>query len=236
MKASRFVFAFTAVFFLAGCVTSAGNRLRDVERARPSEVPRIEQTVGDYSFHLDGGKMITSNKAGRLLNDEILKRWKKWGYIASQTYVKSAEFTGAGDYEVTLGGFHDGDSSIFLQLISGFSLMVIPYYVNTSFTVKYDVRDPRTGRTWHAETADSYNTIISLILLPATPFAQGGQSKTLDRIAAELYRQLSEQGAFSRPVAAHAGPPPSQEPDPGLARGAAQTLAADQPIWNFSRR
>lgn len=209
MKASRILSLLTVLSISAGCVTSAGNRLRDLDRAAPVEVPRIEQTVGDYSFHLDGGKMITSNKAGRLLNDEILKRWKSWGYIASVAYVKSGQFSGAGDYEVTLGGFQDGDSSILLQLISGFSLMVIPYYVNTNFTVTYDVRDPRTGQAWHAETKDSYNTVISLILLPASPFAQGGRSKTLDRIAAELYRQLREQGAFSRSSGAPAGIPAS---------------------------
>jgi hypothetical protein len=86
---------------------------------------------------------------------------------------------------------------------------VIPYYVNTTYTVSYEVRDPRTGKTWKAETTDSYNTVISLILLPASPFAQGGRSKTFDRIAADLYRQLVDQGAFSRPVVSSLGAPPN---------------------------
>jgi hypothetical protein len=49
--------------------------------------------------------------------------------------------------------------------------------------------------------------VISLILLPASPFAQGGRSKTFDRIAADLYRQLVDQGAFSRPVVSSLGAP-----------------------------
>jgi hypothetical protein len=204
MKTLRALVLFTAACSV-GCVTAAGNRLRDLERSTPVEVPGVEQTVGDFGFHLDGGKLVTSNKAGRLLNDEILKRWKSWGYISGQRYVKSGEFSGAGDYEITLGGFQDGDSSILLQIISGLSLVVIPYYVNTTYTVSYEVRDPRTGKTWKAETTDSYNTVISLILLPASPFAQGGRSKTFDRIAADLYRQLVDQGAFSRPVVSSLG-------------------------------
>ncbi|MFN2425925.1 MAG: hypothetical protein ABR587_05710 [Candidatus Binatia bacterium] len=197
MKLYRTVLVVVAMTTVAGCVTMAGNGLRDLERATPREVPRVEQTIGDFSFHLDGGKMITSIKAGRLLNDEILGRWKKWGYISSQTYVKSGSFTGAADYELTLGGNQDGDSSIMLQLISGLSLMVIPYYVDTRYNVIYDLRNRHTGATYRAAVSDSHNTIISLLMIPASPFAQGGRTKTWDRIAENLYAQLQTQGAFS---------------------------------------
>lgn len=203
---ARFLIVATFSLWSGGCVTAAGNRLKDVERMAPAAVPRVEQTIGDYSFHLDGGKMITSIKAGRLLNDEILSRWKKWGYVASQTYVKESGFSGSADYEVTLGGFQDGDSSVLLQIVSGLTLVVIPYYVNTNFTVKYDVRDPRTDQVWHAEVEESYNAVISLLLMPISPFAQGGRTKTFDRIAANLYQQLRSQGAFERPPASMASP------------------------------
>ena len=180
----------------SGCVTVAGNKLHDLERRVPATVPRVEETVGEYSFHLDGGKMITSNKAGRLLNAEILGRWKKWGYISGQTYVKSGAFSGNAEYEITLSGDQDGDSSILLQIISGLTLMVIPYYVDSGFNVVYEVRDVRTNKTFRAQASESYNTIISLLLLPFSPFGQGGASTTYDRIAANLYDQLRDQGAF----------------------------------------
>lgn len=187
----------SAIVALSGCVTVAGNGLHDVEQRSAPEVPHVEQTVGNYSFHLDGGKMITSNKAGRILNDEILGRWKKWHYITDHVYVPSSKFTGTSEYEVTLSGTQTGDSSIFLQIVSGLTLCVLPYYVDTRLHVAYDLHNRRTGATYHAEVDDSYNTVISLLLLPASPFAQGGRSKTLDRIAGNLYEQLAKQGAFA---------------------------------------
>jgi hypothetical protein len=211
MNSPRFAVLAIAVTIASGCVTMAGNALRDLERATPLECPRVEQTIGEFSFHLDGGKMITSIKAGRILNDEILGRWKKWGYISSQTYVKSGNFTGNAAYEITLAGKQDGDSSILLQLISGFSLLVIPYYVDTNYEVAYDVKDGRTGATYHAAVADSYNTVISLLMIPASPFAQAGRSTTWDRIAANLYLQLREEGAFSAPTLS--APPGHGQPD-----------------------
>lgn len=183
--------------FTSGCVTVAGNKLRDLERATPTEVPRVEQTIGDFSFHLDGGKMITSIKAGRLFNDEVLTRWKRWGWVSSQTYVKSGKFSGNADYEITLSGSQDGESSILLQLLSGFTLLVIPYYVDTRLDAVFEVKDRRSGKVYKAEAADHFNTVISLILIPVSPFAQGGRTKTWDRIAANLYEQLRQQGAFA---------------------------------------
>lgn len=194
----RLPIALVLAAFASGCVTVAGNQLRDVERAIPAEVPRVEQTIGDFSFHLDGGKMITSIKAGRIFNDEVLTRWKKWGYVRSQTYVKSGKFTGNADYEITLSGNQNGESSIFLQVLSGLTIFVIPYYVDTELDAVFEMKDRRTGKVYKAEAADHFNTVISLILLPVSPFAQGGRTKTWDRIAANLHEQLKQQGAFAQ--------------------------------------
>jgi hypothetical protein len=197
MNTLRLFAALLIASIASGCVTIAGNHLSDLERTVPKEVPRVEHTIGDFSFHLDGGKMITSIKAGRELNHEILERWKDWGYISSETYVKSSQFSGSAGYEITLSGNQNGDSSIPLQILSGLTLIVIPYYVDTRFRVGYDVRDVRTGQTWHAEVEDSFNTIISWLFLPFIPFSGGGMSSTYDRVAAHLYDSLKSQGAFA---------------------------------------
>lgn len=202
MRLLRFAALAVLATAAAGCVTIAGNRLKDLEPARAAVVPRVEHTIGEFSFHLDGGKMITSIKAGRELNAAILGNWKKKGWISGETYVKDGHFTGTADYEITLAGFQNGESSIFLQLISGFSLVVIPYFVDTYYKVVYEVRERATGRTWSVEVRDSYNTIVSLLLLPATPFSLGGATKTFDRIAAHLYEELKKQGAFEPAPAA----------------------------------
>ena len=59
---------------LLGCVTTSGDHLSDISPDAGTLRPAIEQTVGAFSFHLDGGKMVTSNKMGREINDEILGR------------------------------------------------------------------------------------------------------------------------------------------------------------------
>lgn len=75
MKVLCRIFLFWIAIGLSGCITVAGNQLASPppEVAAPPVRPKIEETVGNFSFHLDGGKMITSNKMGRLINQEILK-------------------------------------------------------------------------------------------------------------------------------------------------------------------
>ncbi len=182
--------------FLPGCITLAGDQLTDLEPRRAANAPAIEQTVGDFSFHLDGGKMVTSNKMGRSLNDVILERWQNEGYIAGDTYVKSGNFTDASTFRLTLSGHHEGESSIFLQIISGLTLTVIPYSVDSQMALVYSLRNAETGCVFEASATDSYRTIVGLLMLPATPFAQGGRIRTFRRLADTLYDGLSTQGAF----------------------------------------
>lgn len=185
-----------ALPYLAGCITVAGKNLQDLTPKAPSSAPVVEQTVGDFSFHLDGGKMVTSNKMGRELNYAILERWWESGFITEHTYVKSSQFTDASTYRITLSGHMEGDSSIVLQIISGLTLTVIPYYVDSKMDLRYSVENALTGCVFEANASDSYKTVVGLLLLPATPFAQGGEKRTFERIANHLYDQLASQGAF----------------------------------------
>src|SRR5262245_7950081 len=158
----------------SGCVTMAGGQLSDLE-PKPLEgpPPSIEQTVGDFSFHLDGGKMVTSNKAGRNVNQLILARWKQLGLIAKETYVPSSQFTGSAEYNLTLAGHQDGDSSIAMQVLSGLTLLVLPYSVDTRFDLVYTLEHVASGRQFRAKATDNFRTITQLLLLPITPFALG---------------------------------------------------------------
>lgn len=185
-----------ATLFSTGCITMAGNQLRDLAPNAGALVPAVEQTVGDFSFHLDGGKMVTSNKMGRELNDEILGRWKKSGFISSHEYVKSSQFSAGSKFRITLSGHQEGDSSLFLQVISGLTLSAIPYYVDSQMDLRYALEHSDTGCVFEASVSDSYNTVVGLLLLPISPFAQGGRIRTFDRIANHLYDQLASQGAF----------------------------------------
>ena len=66
-----------ALFGLTGCITIASDELGDIAAPAPAFVPYVQHTVDPtFSFHLDGGKMISSNKAGRDANDAIMTRWR----------------------------------------------------------------------------------------------------------------------------------------------------------------
>jgi hypothetical protein len=189
--------ALCAFLFSSGCVSMAGDQLADIEpRAPGTPPPAIEQTVGDFSFHLDGGKMITSTKAGRNVNQMVLARWKKRGFITRETYVKSSMFTGNADYNLTLGGHQEGDSSVVMQFLSGLTLFLFPYSVNTHLDLTYSLEHVESGRIFEAQVADSFRLVTQLLLLPVTPFAMGGAARTYERIGDHVYDQFVEQGAF----------------------------------------
>lgn len=187
-----------------GCITTAGGKLADApvaERDAASR-PAIEQTVGAFSFHLDGGKMVTSNKMGRELNNEILSRWVELGLIEGHTYVKSSGFSAGAAYRLTLEGHQEGESSILLQILSGLTLYAIPHYVNTQMQLTYVLENSASGCRFSASVDESYNTVISLLVAPAMPFLESGRDVSFDRIARHLYAQLDDQAAFSSPPAA----------------------------------
>ena len=179
-----------------GCLTISGGGLPSIQPAAPSARAGVEETVGDFRFTLEGGKMVTDNKAGRLLNDQILSRWKKQGYIAEHAYVPSSQFTGKAGYNLTLSGSQYGESSIAMQVVSGLTLFLIPYSVDTRFDVHYTLEDVKTGAKFSAAVEDSYKTWVELLLFVASPFSTRGASKTYNNMADHLYEQLRAQGAF----------------------------------------
>lgn len=179
-----------------GCITVAGDRLVDVQPEAPPRAPIVEHTVGEFSFHLSGGKLVTSNKMGRLLNDEILGRWQDEGFISGHSYVKAGAFSGRSEYNLTLSGHQEGDSSVVMQFLSGLTLFLVPYWVKTDMDIRYTLEHVPTGRSHEARAADSHTTVVSLFLLPVAPFTQGGRLRTMDRLANHLYEQLHGQGAF----------------------------------------
>ena len=196
-------------FSISGCITVAGNQLAPLpaEPSAPAVRPKIEETVGNFSFHLDGGKMITSNKMGRIINDEILKVWKKKGYIENSEYVKSSEFTGQADYNLTLSGSAYGKSSILLQILSGLTLLIIPHSVEQNYDIQYTLENVQTKQKFGASVVDSYKQWGELFLLFAAPWSGRGAQATFDAMALHVYDQLRRDGAFD---SFHDQSPPGQ--------------------------
>lgn len=207
----RWLYSLAAVLGLcwtSGCSYSvAGTKLPAITPPRPSFQPHIEQTVGDFSFTLEGGKIITSNFAGRTLNNDILRSWKDRGYVRDAKYVESGLFSRTADYNLTLSGTQYGESSIGMQLLSGLTLMLLPYEVTQHYDIQYTVEDVKSGKKYSASVQESDKAYVELFLLFALPVAQRGHQDTVQRMGDHLFEQLYRQGAFRDAGEAPVGSP-----------------------------
>jgi hypothetical protein len=191
----------------AGCITRAGGALSPLQLPAEERAATLEYTVGDFEFSLEGGKMVTSNKAGRELNEQILGRWKKNGWISAFSYAESSRFTGNADYQLVLSGSQYGDSSIAAQILSGLTLLLLPYSVDTSYDVQYTLEKVATGERYSAGVADGFHTTVELLLMFAAPVSMRGLNATMDAMSDHLYQQLRDEGAFEPGPAGSASPP-----------------------------
>jgi len=207
-----------------GCITTGGKELPEITTSEPGFRPSVEYSVSPaFSFHLDGGKLVTSNRMGNEINDAILDRWRDKEVIRSYSYAKPGQSPGSADYSLVLMGMQDGDSSIALQIISGLTLFVIPYYVDTRFSLEYELVERTSGRRYRAAANNEFVTVVSLLLLPISPFMQGARHRALSRIADHVYQDLHEQGAFQT------SPPPLSAEKPPEPAPSAATLRAVEP-------
>ncbi len=181
---------------VTGCITIAGGKLAPIETTAPSNPASIEYVVGDFEFTLEGGKMVTSNKAGRGLSDAIFTTWKKKGYISDFKYAGESGFTNQSEHRLTLSGSQYGDSSIVAQIFSGLTLFVIPYTVDTKYDIQYVYENTRTGARCSAEVIDSYHTTVELLLFLAAPFSTRGLNKTMNSMGDHIYDQLQRECGF----------------------------------------
>jgi hypothetical protein len=193
----------------SGCVlTVAGPTPPAIEAPAPITFqPRVEHTVGDFAFTLEGGKMVTSEFVGHTLSDQIMKAWKERGYISGAQFVEAGAFSHAADYDLTLSGSQYGESSIFLQILCGLTLFLTPYSVTQNYDVQYVLDDVRSGQHYSATIQGQDKAWVQLFLLFALPVANRGHEETVGRIADHLYQQFRAQGAFQpiAPVPADAG-------------------------------
>jgi len=205
MRRELLICSLCLVSGVLGCVTVAGSQLAPLSTSptAPPVAPSLQQTVGNFSFHLDGGKMITSNRMGRIINDEILEVWKNRGYIDDSEYVKSSQFTGEADYNLTLSGAAYGESSIFLQILSGLTLLVIPHTIEQKYDIQYTLEDVRTKEKYGASIEASYTQWSQLFLIFALPWSGSGARTTHELMAEHLYDQLLRGGAFEGSMATH---------------------------------
>lgn len=186
------------LILLSGCMyITEGTKLPPIT-ALPSSAfqPKIEHTVGDFSFTLEGGKMVTSNFAGKLVNENILNSWKDRKYVRDHDYVDAAAFTGKADYNLTLSGSQYGASSIGMQILSGLTLFLIPVTTTQNYDLQYTLVDVKTGKKYTGSLEESNKGYMQLFLFFAFPFGVHNENKMFERMGDHLYNQLYQQGAF----------------------------------------
>ena len=181
-----------------GCMSFSGDKLTELKPIKPKVTVAIEESVSQsFNFHLDGGGMMTSNKAGRNINDAILDEWKSQNYISNYDYVPLEKFSGKADYNLTLKGSQIGDSSVAMQVISGLTLLIIPHFVDTTYDLEYVLKNVKTGKTYTAKATDSFSMMWWLFYFPACPVSMLGYFNTVDRISEHVYQDFVKQGAFA---------------------------------------
>jgi len=205
------IFMLLGICLTTGCAYIAvGTKLAPIEPPRPSFQPRVEHTVGDFSFKLEGGAIATSKFTGRLLNYNILSSWKRRGYICDERYIESGSFSRTADYNLTLSGSQYGKSSIIMQILSGLTLTLLPYTVTTEWDIRYTVEDVKNGKNYSASVQESYESYVELFLVFTFPVATRNYRETIQRIGDHLYNELYSQGAFQQSAAA-AGESPGKK-------------------------
>jgi hypothetical protein len=186
--------------FISGCAyTVAGTKLPPLVPPAASFQPRVEHTVGDFSFTLEGGAMVTSEFVGRQLNGQITRVWKDRGYIREEKGVDHRAFSGTADYNVTLTGTQYGESSLGMQILSGLTLFLVPTSTTQHYDLQYTVEDVKTHATYGATVKEEDKTYMQLFLLFTLPVAGRGHQHTMERVAEHLYDQLHRQGLFQAP-------------------------------------
>jgi len=185
------------ICLLSGCAyMTEGTKLGPITPPSNSMQPVIEETVGDFAYTLEGGKMVTSNYAGKLLNEQILNKWKDRKYIRDYKYVESSAFTGKADYNLILTGSQYGNSSIGMQIVSGLTLFLFPYTVTQNYDIVFTLTDVKTGKKYTGSIEESNKGYIELFLIFAFPFGVHNQQEMFERMGDHLYNQLYQQGAF----------------------------------------
>lgn len=184
---------------MTGCMTFSGDKLSELEPILPLTSPRIETTVhSDYRYDIDVMQVITSNKDGRMVNERVIELpWKDNGYISEASYVKLGQFTGNADYNLTLSGRHKVDSSTAMQIISGLTLMLIPYTVDQEYDLVYTLENVKTGKTYTARANETESMIGWLLFFPAFPFSMLGSMNAMEHLSEHIYQDFVRQGAFA---------------------------------------
>lgn len=188
------------ISFASGCAATftREENFPKFEITSPTGSYDIETAVTDFKAHLDGGKMATSHYFGRVEQSSIVNQWKSAGVVDTETFQKGETWSGSADYEVVLTGSQNGKSNIGMQVLSGLTLMIIPYAVDQNYEITIKRRDVKTGEVKTATAKYRYYQLVSILHLPFFPFILVSETKADQRVAASLWCQMSPEDCKSK--------------------------------------
>ncbi|RLA20242.1 MAG: hypothetical protein DRQ62_10820 [Gammaproteobacteria bacterium] len=182
---------------LNGCMTFSGDKLTDLEPIKPITSPYIEVNVGDFTAHLEESKELTSNEAGRIINDKMMENWKDNNYIRDFTLSDNNNLTEKVQYRLLLRGHQEDTSSSIMQFLSAITFLLIPATSQTSYDLVYELEEVQTEKKYFVVVTDNISTTTWLLFFPALPFSSIGANNTHQRIAEYVYQTFVKQGAFN---------------------------------------
>ena len=200
MLKRRHAMTLLLVPLLASCITTT--RENDFPRATLIGVdspPSIETAVTDFKAHLEGGKLVSSHAQGRLQLASMTRRWESRSVISSAEYQRGENWTGSADSHVVMSGRQQGRSSIALQIFSGLTLTMLPYYVDTTRDLEFRRQDSATGRVTVARAKTRDYKLVSLLFLPFALFTLAGDVRQANMLSDSVYCQLWRGRAASPP-------------------------------------
>lgn len=182
----------------SGCLMVGRAQPPPVPPAAPAAAPRIEYTLGEFTFQMNEGDAIPSHFDARLLGAEIFAEWERRGYVSEAERVDADELSPDAAYHVTVSGSVHAESSFWAQLLNALTVLLVPYSVTNHYDVQVSVQ-PSAGDTPIVASARSADkTWIGLLMVLGLPFAERGHGEEMARLADALYAQLQAQGAFGR--------------------------------------
>ena len=162
----------------------------------PPVGPRIEYTLGDFTFQMNERDPIRSHFDARLLGAEIFDHWEQRGYVSDAERVDADEFSPEAAYHVTFSGSVHAESSFWAELLDALTLMLVPYSVTNRYDLQVAVQPSAGGAPVVASAQSADKTWIGLLLVLGLPFVERGHDEEMARLADALYAQLAAQGAF----------------------------------------
>lgn len=189
------------VLFIAllstGCMTFASGNLPRIAAEAPAQPGSVEYTVGAFMNEQSWvGTKEPSHQVGTDFARGMFGLWAAEGYVERSRQVPRGGFTGRADYEFTLGGQVHTSSSAAMQIISGFTLLLVPTVFHVRMGMELSVVRRFDGRSFQAVASDSYRAVVWAPFAPMLWAMEHGQRKTESRLARHLFARLADQGAF----------------------------------------